>query len=435
MAHAQPKLLFVTRSSPFAGSGGSGTYVFDVLRYLSARGFVIRVLWTEPPDLVPSHGWYEPPGEARGIFDLEIMQTIRIGRRFWRPSVTWLPFKARMFDRIKTVLRTLGLWQRRPAAPNAGPGRQPGPPATGSGWGHDCTAAEIASVQSAIARWQPDVVLANYAWMAPAVRSSTQTQPPCAVLSHDVRHRQLHLHEGRLREAIGDYTSPETERQQLQSADAIIAIQEPEAAIFRRMLPGKTVVTAPMSAHLQIFPPINQPTLLFVGSNHGPNVFGLRWFLAEIWPSLKKDQPAAKLLIAGTICSVLTETLPDGVRLLGRLSDLSSAYAQAAVVIAPIFQGSGIKIKLLEAIGYGRACVTTSVGLEGLEALREDLGIADTAPEFTRLTLSLLRDPAIAAAQGAALQAKARIQLSPETCYEPIARVLHALASGREFSP
>ena len=55
--------------------------------------------------------------------------------------------------------------------------------------------------------------------------------------------------------------------------------------------------------------------------------------------------------------------------------------------------------------------------------------IAWTAEAFSRATNELLRDPAKAALRGEALQTKARLHLSPEACYEPVATMLRALTS------
>ncbi|HEX2853358.1 MAG TPA: glycosyltransferase [Opitutaceae bacterium] len=422
MADASHTLLFATRTSPFAGESGSGTYVADLLQYLSTQGFRIHVVWTEPPDLLPSKGWYTPPADAGSNFSLEIVDMVKVGRRFFRPSVVWLPLKARSFHLIKTFLRTVGLWRRTEPVRTANPG--PSLPA----WGSDATPHETRAIRAAISRCRPDVVIANYAWVAPAIRPAGSTSPKFAVLTHDVRHRQLHLRDGRLIEQLGEHMSIEEESRMLASADTLIAIQQPEAAVFSRMFPGKNVLSAPMSVGLHASPPPREPVLLFVGSDHGPNRDGLQWFLRDVWPVVHRDVPAARLLVAGGICRVIPEPLPGGVTKLGRVPDLATAYAQASVVIAPIFQGSGIKIKLLEAIGFGRACVTTSVGLEGLEALRHELRIADSAVEFARATTGLLRDPDEAARLGTALQAQARVHLSREACYQPVARELHALA-------
>ena len=73
--------------------------------------------------------------------------------------------------------------------------------------------------------------------------------------------------------------------------------------------------------------------------------------------------------------------------------------------------------------------MTTSVGAEGLEALRPGLRVADAADTFARDTIALLRDPALAASTAATLQDLAGKHLSPESCYGPVARLLRTLAT------
>jgi succinoglycan biosynthesis protein ExoO len=168
--------------------------------------------------------------------------------------------------------------------------------------------------------------------------------------------------------------------------------------------------------------------VLFVGSQHRPNTIGLRWFIQNVWPLIRQNIPSARLLIAGTVCREFPSPQPEGVEVLGRLPDLASAYASASVVIAPILQGSGIKIKILEAASFGRACVTTSVGLEGLEALQPALRVADTPHAFAAEVTALLSSPT-AAQVGDKMLSLARAHLSVETCYNPVADLLRSLAS------
>ncbi|MDD5200106.1 MAG: glycosyltransferase [Terrimicrobiaceae bacterium] len=422
MTASHPKVLVATRTSPFAGESGSGTYVFELLRHLARDGFQIRVIWIEPPDLAPSRGWYAPPAGSEETFSLEMVGAIRFGKRFWFPRFVWLPIKAQASQALKTLLQRLGLWRRRsiPAAASPSEGKAP------RTWGTPSNPEETAAVRRAIRRWKPDVVLANYAWMASAIRDVGQDVPPFAVLTHDVRNRQLHLREGVVVEVIGEHTSVEEEQRQLDIADTLIAIQHKEAEVFRRLFPNKTVVTAPMAVELRPLPIAKDPALLFVGSANQPNVRGLQWFVENVWPELHRQLPAARLIIAGSVCSAVEFALPTRVRMLGRLPDLAPAYAQSSAVIAPILQGSGVKIKILEAVSYGRACVTTSVGMEGLECLRPALRVADTVEDFVRETINLLAAPQETVDS---LLTAARASLSAEACYGPVARVLRALAS------
>lgn len=428
MPKAPIKVLIATRTSPFAGESGSGAYVFDVMSFLARKGFKLHVVWTQPPDLAPGAGWYVQPAASRNVCSLEIAGTLRIGRRFWQPDIVWLPAKARASHVVKTSLQRLGLWRRRQLylSPRVEP-----KPVTEPKWGSAATTVETICVRRAISRWRPDVVLANYAWMAPTVRPYGMSTPPFAVLTLDVRHRQLHLRDGRVYEELGEHTSIHDERQALATADAVIAIQKTEAAVFSRLLPNTPVITARMSAAPCLLPLPSKPTLLFVGSGHAANVAGLGWFLNQVWPLVLREVSAASLFIAGGICSLLKEALPDGVIKLGHLGDLSPAYAQSSIVIAPLLQGSGLKIKILEAISFGRACVTTSVGAEGLEDVLPALCIADKPVEFANAMITLLSDPVLAAATRESLLARARAHLSPESCYTPLVDLLRSLSPER----
>ena len=438
MTAAPLTLLFVTRTSPFAGDSGSGAYVFDLLRHLASEGFKIHIVWTEPPDLAPSRGWFNPPTIEPGVFTLEIMGTVKLGRRYWKPDIVWLPFKARASHRVKTFLRALHLWPRTPrAVPSASDAAHATPHSAQPSWGFPATQAESDAIANAIARLKPDVVLANYAWMAPAVCDPHRLHPPCAVLTHDVRHRQLHLIEGHPVEVLGEHMSAEDEFASLQATDGLIAIQSTEARVFAHLFPNKRIVTAPLPVRPRPLPVPAQPTLLFVGSQHGPNITGLRWFINHVWPLVRHTTPAARLLIAGTVCKEFPSPQPEGIEVLGRLPDLATAYARSAFVIAPILQGSGIKIKILEATGFGRACVTTSVGLEGLESLQPALRVADTPETFANEVNRLLL-PHAATEAAEQILALARVHLSVDACYAPVAQLLRTLTepnSDAPFSP
>lgn len=403
-----------------------------MLSYLSTNGFKIKVLWTEPPDLVPTRGWYQPPPSTRRIFDLHIKGALPIGHGFWAPDVIRLPLQARLLHAIKTTLRMFKLWRDKlsvnPVATDVEDPSGPLVPPMAGGWDRIATASEVAFVQAAVEKWGPDVAIANYAWMVPALDFAPKRRLPVAALTLDVRHRQLHLRKGLCEPILGEYISRQNERRMLERADALIAIQEAEAAVFSDLFPSKPIVTARMSAAMRPLPMPEKGALLFVGSNHFANVSGLMWFLTHVWPLIRSAIPDAKLFVAGGICTALPIPPPEGVTPLGRLTDLSSAYAKATVVIAPLLQGSGLKIKILEAVSFGRAGVTTSVGAEGLEDLRPSLRVADTPDAFAREAIFFLNDKQLAEDAGKSLVDQARRSLSPQVCYAPVVHLLRNLS-------
>ncbi|MGH6958583.1 MAG: glycosyltransferase, partial [Caulobacteraceae bacterium] len=82
---------------------------------------------------------------------------------------------------------------------------------------------------------------------------------------------------------------------------------------------------------------------------------------------------------------------PEGVRYLGFVDRLDPLYADAGVVISPLTGGSGLKIKLIEALAHGKACVATSVTLQGVEEeAAHAVAVADTPEAFASSVVELL---------------------------------------------
>ena len=145
------------------------------------------------------------------------------------------------------------------------------------------------------------------------------------------------------------------------------------------------------------FPPSDSNTLLFVGSLwYAPNREGIDRFLARCWPSIKADQPHARLLLAGAAPLAMRqiwERQPD-VSAPGFVDDLDAAYRNAAFTIAPIHTGGGTTIKILESLAYGRACVTTPYCAAAFKTdlASAGLGIARDDEHFAQRCIDWLTD-------------------------------------------
>lgn len=136
--------------------------------------------------------------------------------------------------------------------------------------------------------------------------------------------------------------------------------------------------------------------MLFAGSAFPPNVDGVRWFIRNVLPDVN-----GSLTVAGRGFERLRPEFESAsVRVPGGVPDLEPLYAEADVVISPIFWGSGIKIKTAEAFMYGLPLVGSAEALEGYDAGRAGALRADTPEEFAR-ALSALSDPRERHARGA----------------------------------
>src|SRR5262249_39061624 len=134
-------------------------------------------------------------------------------------------------------------------------------------------------------------------------------------------------------------------------------------------------------------------TLLFLGRlDWPPNQEGLVWFLKEVWPEVVKGRTDLKLLIAGSGNSEFLKPFlsVDFLTFLGRVESVKELYRKVSLSLVPIFYGSGTRVKVIEACSYGRACLSTALGVEGT-GLESGISYlrAETAQEWIEMLRSL----------------------------------------------
>lgn len=164
------------------------------------------------------------------------------------------------------------------------------------------------------------------------------------------------------------YTTVEEEKKGCLRADYVLAIQDTEEKTFASY-GCRTNVLGHFLDILPSKPPkTTVPTIVFIGSLYDANTDAITYFLESIFPSIKKRIPLARVEIYGEVSSLINFELPDDVVAFGRVDDLSVAYDNAWIVIAPIRMGTGLKIKSIEALARGRALVATPEAVKGMES-------------------------------------------------------------------
>ncbi len=252
-------------------------------------------------------------------------------------------------------------------------------------------------IAEAIDRSDPDLVWIDHAQLA-AVLPSVDAQPDRSwiVDTHDV----MHLRDESRRRAgltVDFDISRAEEIRLLQRFQLVIAIQDAEQAVFEEMLPGRRVIT--VGHALQARPlPARRPTICFVGSKIDVNVQGITRFIEQSWPAIAANCPEARLEVVGTVCrAVQVEQLAThgGGRIVlrGLLPSTHDIYDGPSVMICPLWAGSGLKIKMVEALSYGKATVTTPIGAQGLEpGAGKAFLVAESPRDFVEPVLRLLSD-------------------------------------------
>ena len=125
-----------------------------------------------------------------------------------------------------------------------------------------------------------------------------------------------------------------------------------------------------------------------------PNCEGVDWFLDKVWPIVHERVPSARLYLAGRkMSSRLMNAQIDGVVVVGEVADAMHFIGSKQINIVPLLSGSGIRVKIIEAMSMGKAVVSTTVGAQGIEYSNGvNLLIADTPEQFAKQIERLVND-------------------------------------------
>jgi glycosyltransferase involved in cell wall biosynthesis len=114
------------------------------------------------------------------------------------------------------------------------------------------------------------------------------------------------------------------------------------------------------------------PVLAFVGNfQHPPNIRATTFFAEEVMPVLRRRYPSAEFLVYGSRMSGSLRELDgnNGVKVVGFVDDLRARLRSATAMVAPLFTGTGQRIKVLEALGAGALVIGTDLSVRGLGAI------------------------------------------------------------------
>ena len=182
------------------------------------------------------------------------------------------------------------------------------------------------------------------------------------------------------------------ERSALRRAGAVVVVSERDAVLLER-----PCVVVPNGADLPAVVPPRPPdgSVLFVGAlKYAPNADAVTWWAEQIWrPGM------TPLTVVGSGPEYLRAALHShpGLQIIGLVPEVGPWLATAALVVVPLRHGGGTRLKVLEALAWGRPVISTSKGVEGLSVLAgEQVLLAEDAETFRREIARLQADPAAA---------------------------------------
>ena len=369
------RILWVTPQHPDPVAGGGGAHEYELLRHVAAHHDI---------HIVTSAGYLYNGRSA--LPDLGITYDVVQSPTYEYPK--------NKFEVARAMLRarpTLVLWTMRRR------------------W-DDLSAA----VERTWNSFRPDLLHVSLGELAPVLSAA---RGPSSLLLFDsyTRHierrltiermprRRLQLHVERRRAA-------NWERQWYSKASAVASVSSVDAHRFQELLHKPVdVIENPIADEYFAVPTTtrSRDTVLFVGSlAYPPNTDAIAWIVDEIWPAIRARRPDAKLVIAGrgdddavTVPRVRRQVEAAGGVFAVDVPDIRPYYWDAAVVLAPIRLGAGLRNKVIHAMACRAPVVATPAALEGIAIDERDVTVRETAAEIADAAVDAMSDPASTASR------------------------------------
>ena len=245
---------------------------------------------------------------------------------------------------------------------------------------------ELKQVGKWIRELDINCIVVEYIWTA-SILDAVPENVVRVIDTHDVMHERFQSLSERAHSLASEADiaiARDREAQILQRFDVVIAINDKDAASFRALLGDEALIITYASGfwrdqgylgkvdsyslcqYISDFRKRFDAVCLYIGSSHAGNVDGLQRFIDITFPRLQRDANWG-LIVVGDICNVLRipRRFSSTILLLGRVNNLEPLYHGVDVVVNPVFVGSGLKIKNVEALFYGATLFTTFKGMEG----------------------------------------------------------------------
>lgn len=216
-----------------------------------------------------------------------------------------------------------------------------------------------------------------------------------AILSDGLRSKYLKNLSNRIKHFEESY---------LNSYDLLVPITDRDGAILDKLGNTKPRHTSQTGIDFASLVPtakkLEFPSLFHIGAlDWAPNQEGLIWFFDHCWAKIRERCPDVKFYLAGRNAPDWFERKikRSGVEYLGEINDAYDFINSKAIMVVPLFSGSGMRIKIIEGMSLGKPIVTTEIGTEGIPTTNgENIMIANDAGQFVEEVVNLVNDRELA---------------------------------------
>lgn len=291
-----------------------------------------------------------------------------------------------------------------------------------------CSPWFVCEIDALIRQLRPDVLIAEYIFMSRVFLCDAAVPLLKIIDTHDLFSRKL--------EAIEKYgitnfcltMTADEEALLFRRADVLLVIQRLELDEIRCLVPDRQVLLTGFDVDIEYPDPALQENdiVLIVASDNEFNTRGTQDFLDYIWPLVREKHSGARLRLVGKVCKHVHTSDPS-VEMVGFVRELSAEYSRARVVVNPCGVGTGLKIKTVEALSWGKAHVGWPASADGLREIADlPYVVAHDAVEFADAVAVLLEDTLRAHKLERAAHEFAERYLGTEATYAPLGGIIQA---------
>lgn len=189
------------------------------------------------------------------------------------------------------------------------------------------------------------------------------------------------------------------EKRVLQNIDAIIPITAIDKDYFEKWGINKPFHVSPTGIQLENYHVNHLHEIPFSVFHFGsmdwmPNEEAVLWFLNTIWDKILQKVPQAKFYIIGRgITQKVSLVNKPNVVIVGKTETPDKVYHKYSLMIVPLLSGSGMRIKMIEGMAYGKPIVSTTIGAEGITVTSgKNCLLADTPNDFAEAVIEILKN-------------------------------------------
>ena len=258
-------------------------------------------------------------------------------------------------------------------------------------------------VVEALRDWQPDVVVVQMVRCGWAAELVDQISPSTPVIFDAIDSMGLHFERAAATSrfpasALFAAESRRCHRRELELASsATLCVAVARRDLERLRVPGGRQRVIPVAGReVPSAEPASEPVVIVTGNlGYRPTVRGVEWFADRVWPRVLDSVPAARWLLVGARPARAVQRLDNrpGIEVHSDVPDLAPFLARARLAAAPMSSGSGVPMKVLEAMAAGLPVVVQPWAADGLvEQARGAVAVSTEDDEWARTITSLLTD-------------------------------------------